>query len=149
MIDILRKLRIGQRVWMVVAVFSLASALGTALMTLNIRELTVTNYHSAVDTGLDTAMRIMRRYHAMADEGRLPTNEAKTYAAEAIRAIRYLNDGYLDITDTWGTVVMNPVDPDLEGSDAMDRKDANGEKFVAHYVNGIEDAGGKMTVRYA
>jgi methyl-accepting chemotaxis protein len=44
---------------------------------------------------------------------------------------------------------MNPVDPDLEGSDAMDRKDANGEKFVAHYVNGIEEAGGKMTVRYA
>ena len=51
-----------------------------------------------------------------------------------IRAMRFGKDGYIFILDENGTVVAQPIKPELEGKNLLQLKDANGVLFVAKLV---------------
>ncbi|SHK38709.1 methyl-accepting chemotaxis protein [Desulforamulus aeronauticus] len=96
--------------------------------------------HKEKDTQIkalvESGYSIVSYYHGLEQKGLLSTLEAQEQAKEAIKTIKYGQDGYLWIDNTDYIVVMHPVDPALDGTNRHDTQDAKGKYLVRDFVDG-------------
>jgi methyl-accepting chemotaxis protein len=96
----------------------------------------------------DTALAVMKKYHAMETSGALSRDQAQTEAKAVISAMRYDNgSGYFWINDMHPRMVMHAVKPEMNGSDLTQNKDPNGKFLFVEFVDVVK-AGGKGFVDY-
>lgn len=81
--------------------------------------------HSAIDSFVD-------------DGDADSVNKAK----EALRTIRFGDDGYMFLYDYDGVNVMHPIKPELEGQNLWDLEDQNGIKLIQQLVQNAQVGGG-------
>ncbi|SOE92562.1 methyl-accepting chemotaxis sensory transducer with Cache sensor [Burkholderia sp. D7] len=77
--------------------------------------------------------------------GTMPEAEAQRRAMDSIRSMRYGNGGYFSISNSEGTLLMNPMRPDLIGKDTSDYKDPNGVYFIRDMIAVIKRDGKGFT----
>lgn len=96
-----------------------------------------------VKSEVQAALSIVQHYYDEEKNGTYTEEEAQAYAKEAVRAIRYNDDGggYIWIDATDGTLVMHPILPEQEGSNRMELEDCNGVKIIQKILE-VADKGG-------
>src|SRR5690606_11403284 len=114
---LLRKIRINQRMWLILIV-SLASLLALTFISLNhLRN----EIHSAQVTKathlVETAHGLLAHFHARELKGELTGEEARRQALEALRGLRYAGNEYFWVNDMNYVMRMHPFAPETEGVD--------------------------------
>ncbi len=90
---------------------------------------------SQVQKNVETAFSIINHYSKLMDSGELSTYEAQDLSKDAIRSLRYDGDNYFWINDMEGTMVVHPLNPDLEGKNLINKQDPQGVYLFKEFVN--------------
>jgi methyl-accepting chemotaxis protein len=95
----------------------------------------------------DAALSILGKFNALQAAGKMDQVTAQKSAIEAIKAIRYGEDGYIWINDLNQTIIMHPTKPELDGKNLTEMKDPNG-KFIFQEFVAIAKSKGRGFVDY-
>ncbi|MGP1683205.1 MAG: methyl-accepting chemotaxis protein, partial [Giesbergeria sp.] len=96
---------------------------------------------TSVRQAVETAHGVIAYFHAQASKGAMTEDEAKKYAKETVRALRYNGNEYFWINDMQPVVVMHPIVPDTEGKDQSQRKDPTGKYLYVEFVKVVKKDG--------
>lgn len=101
-------------------------------------------YQMEIKSQVQAALAEVQSYYNMSQSGELDESEAKELAKEAIRTMRYRDDGsgYMWIDDTDYNLVMHPILPEQEGSNRYDLTDQNGVKIIQNIMKSADAGGG-------
>lgn len=101
-------------------------------------------YKMEIQSQVQSAMAAVQRYYDMSQNGEISEEEAKELAREAVRHMRYREDGsgYLWIDGTDYTLVMHPILTEQEGDNRYDMTDQNGVKVTQNVVSAGQSGGG-------
>lgn len=107
-------------------------------------ETTNDGYNLEIKSEIQSAISIIQSYYDRSQSGELTEEEAKEYAKEVIRGMRYRDDasGYMWIDDTDYNLVMHPILPEQEGNNRYDLTDQNGVKIIQNIMKTAEAGGG-------
>ncbi len=94
-----------------------------------------------LNNNVDIAYSIILEYENLARTGEMSTEEAKTQALARINKLRYDNSNYFWINDLGHTMIMHPINPDLNGKSLADDKDSNGKLIFIEFVNVAKNSG--------
>lgn len=101
-------------------------------------------YRTEIKSEIQTAIAIVKDYYDRSQSGELTEEDAKEYAKEVIRSMRYREDnsGYMWIDDTDYNLVMHPILPEQEGNNRYDLTDQNGVKIIQNIMKSANEGGG-------
>lgn len=133
--DLLRRIKISQRVWLILIV-ALVSMLVLTAASLNhlykqVREAEITKATHLVQT----ASSLLAAYHAKELSGELSSTEARQQAIDALRVLRYSDNDYFWINDMNNVMIMHPFAPETEGVDLGTLGDGNRPNVIVDMVN--------------
>ncbi|MBO8170215.1 MAG: methyl-accepting chemotaxis protein [Thermoanaerobacteraceae bacterium] len=94
------------------------------------------NYDQRIKEQVQSAKSILNHYYKQSQAGVLSEQEAKMRAKEAIRDIRYGENGYFWIDTVDYQLVLLPTAPEKEGMDRSTTQDVNGKYMVKELVDG-------------
>ena len=115
--DFLRRMRITQRLWLILVV-ALASLLILTFLSLNHLRKEVHTAEITKATHLaETARSLMAAYHARELSGELTPEEARSQALAMLRQLRYDGNEYFWVNDMNYVMLMHPFAPETEGKD--------------------------------
>lgn len=103
-------------------------------------------YKMEIKSQVQGAMSVVQSYYDKSQNGELTEKEAQKLAAEAIRAMRYRDDGsgYIWIDGADHVLVMHPILTEQEGTNRYDLTDQNGVKVTQTVVSTAKSGGGYM-----
>lgn len=101
-------------------------------------------YRREIKSEIQTSIAVIQAYYERSQSGELSEEEAKEYAKEDIRYMRYREDnsGYMWIDDTDYNLVMHPILPEQEGNNRYDLTDQNGVKIIQNIMKSANEGGG-------
>ncbi len=102
------------------------------------------DYRTEIKSQVQSAIAVVQGYYDQAADGSLTEEEAKSRAMESIRSMRYRDDGsgYIWIDAVDGTLVMQPILSDQEGTNRIDMTDPNGVKITQGIIDAAESGEG-------
>lgn len=99
-------------------------------------------YDENIKNEIVTAVSILKHYYSDYEAGNVSLEDAKTYAANEIRELRYGEEGYFWIDQSDGTNIVL-LGSDTEGTNRMETKDSQGFQMVKEIIRvAVEDGGG-------
>ncbi|WMJ87548.1 methyl-accepting chemotaxis protein [Anaerocolumna sp. MB42-C2] len=97
------------------------------------------DYDKMIKNEVETAGTIVNYYYDAYNKGTMSEEEAKDSAKEAVKSLRYNEDGYFWIDDTKGYLIAHPIQPEDEGKNRIDIKDPNGVALIKEIISGATD----------
>jgi len=73
--------------------------------------------------------------------GKMPDKELKDILINAVRSVRYGEDGYFWINDLDANIIMHPIKPALEGKNLTNFKDKNGKQIFSEFARVAKTSG--------
>jgi len=73
--------------------------------------------------------------------GKIPDAQLKDILINAVKSVRYGQDGYFWINDLDAKIVMHPIKPHLDGKDLSNFKDKGGKKIFAEFAKVAKTSG--------
>ncbi len=103
-------------------------------------EATLAGYRLEIKSEVQSTIAVLQSEYDMFQNGEKTEEQAKTDAAETIRAMRYRDDnsGYFWIDDTDYILIMHPVLPEDEGKNRYDLEDKNGVMIIQSIMKSCE-----------
>ena len=101
-------------------------------------------YHERYEmlrTQTETAISVLKRYHALEEKGELSRDQAQTAAYDVINDMRFVPDGYYFGYDYAGVRAIYP-DKKGVGKSFAELADSTGNKFIMEIVNKGRAGGG-------
>ena len=115
--DLLRRIRISQRIWLILIV-ALASLLVLTFISLNhLRQEIHTAEITKATHLVETAHTLLASYHAKELSGELSPEQARRQALDTLRGLRYGGNEYFWVNDMNYVMLMHPFAPETEGVD--------------------------------
>ena len=115
--DFLRRVRIAQRLWLILLVALISLGVLTFISLDHLRK----EIHSAEITKAthlaEAAHSLMAGYHAREVSGELSPAQARQQALDALRGMRYDSNEYFWVNDMNYVMLMHPFAPETEGVD--------------------------------
>jgi methyl-accepting chemotaxis protein len=104
-------------------------------------------YKTEIKSQIQAAITIVQHYYDMSQAGTMTVADAQYQAKEAIRAMRYRDDGsgYMWIDDTNYNLVMHPILPQQEGNNRYNLEDQNGVMIIQEIMKAANAGGGYNT----
>lgn len=101
-------------------------------------------YKLTVKSQVQSSIAMVEYCYSLYENGNVPEDEAKAAALNAVRNIRYGDegDGYIWIDDTDYNLVMHPILTDKEGENRYDLTDCNGVKIIQEIIKAADNGGG-------
>lgn len=101
-------------------------------------------YKAEIKSQVQSAMSVIQSYYDRFQGGEITEEEAKNSAKEAVRNMRYRDDGsgYIWIDGTDYVLVMHPVLSEQEGNNRKDLEDKNGVMVTQEVVKAAQSGGG-------
>ena len=101
-------------------------------------------YRTEIKSQIQPSIAIVKWYYDQAQAGKMTEEEAKNYAKEAVRNMRYRDDdtGYMWIDGTDYTLIMHPILTEQEGTNRYDLTDQNGVKIIQDIMKSADAGGG-------
>lgn len=115
--DLLRRIRISQRIWLILVVALISLLVLTFISLDHLRK----EVHAAQITKAthltETAHSLLASFHARELSGELTAGQARELALETLRALRYDGNEYFWVNDMNYVMRMHPMAPETEGVD--------------------------------
>ncbi len=127
-------MRIGTKLNLLIAgmVVGVAAVTGISLYELHTQ---ITNdKQQAIQGIVESGLNVLQHYERQVEQGQISLEAAQRSAKEEISALRYQGSNYLFVVDTNYRMLVQPVQPDLEGHDVSEVKDANGVRVLYELV---------------
>lgn len=101
-------------------------------------------YRTEIKSQVESCITMLQGYYDKAQKGICTEEQAQSMAKEAIRSMRYREDGsgYLWIDATDYTLIMHPILPEQEGTNRKDMEDKKGVMITQETVKAGQDGGG-------
>lgn len=101
-------------------------------------------YRTEIKSQIQSAIALAQNYYDKSQNGEISEEQAKSQTIDAIRNMRYRNDGsgYMWIDDTDYNLVMHPILTDQEGTNRYDLTDQNGVKIIQIIMEKAKEGGG-------
>jgi methyl-accepting chemotaxis protein len=93
---------------------------------------------------VESARSTAQTFHDRAGNGEFDDATAQRLAKDAIRGMRYGDDGYIFIYDEQGTNIVHGPMPEREGKNFIDSKDANGYAYIKDLIATAKSGGGHL-----
>lgn len=122
--DLLRKLHISTRLWLIVVGAAALTIMSTAFALKTERDILYSEKGNSVQLLVDGAHSLVSHYYDLMKSG-MPEAEAKAAAIAAIQKIRYKGN-YFFINDLDGVIVVHGAKPSLNGKNLWTLKDPKG-----------------------
>jgi len=134
-------LTVSKKLWLLVSSAVAGIALLTAIFLLSERTLIMEERKNAIRQEIETASSVIVHFQELAAKGALPEDEAKAKALEAVKAMRFGDNNYYFIFNTQLRMVMQPIKPELEGTDLTENKDPTGKHLFVEMANAVKANG--------
>jgi methyl-accepting chemotaxis protein len=122
----MNRLTLNTKLWAALAVmWLLLLALGT-WNAFHTRSVMMGERRESLQSLVATGEGIVKLYAARAAKGQMSKEDAQTAAKDALRAMRFGQNGYLFIIDSKPQVILNPGLPQTEGNQVGEFKDPDG-----------------------
>lgn len=115
-------------------------------------DMAYSNYENAMNHGYNTEIKsqvqsslaVIEYYYNRYKAGELTETQAKNEAKEAVRKMRYRDDGsgYMWIDASDYTLVMHPILPQNEGQNRYTLEDQNGVMIIQEIMKAADNGGG-------
>ena len=141
MISLLRNIRIGYRLFIVIAI----AALGTLILSL----LTLSEFFNSsyaerqvkAQQLVEVSYSLLSSYHKIYQSGGMSEEDAKKQAISDIRDLRYGDGDYFFIIDHTPSLIMHPIKPELQGKNLDQAADPSGKRLFREMVDIVESQG--------
>ena len=134
------KLSFAQKLWLPL-ILGLLCLFGLSVFdAYRIKEVRLDERKQDLVHATDLALSVVKTYADQAAAGAMTVDNAKKMASEAVRRMRYGENGagYFTILNSQPVVLMHPTLPKLEGKDVGDFKDPNGIRLYQVTVDLIK-----------
>ncbi|APR40216.1 methyl-accepting chemotaxis protein [Paraburkholderia sp. SOS3] len=135
------RLSVNTKLWMALVVTWLGLLILGGWAARESRNTMLSERQGAVQNVVEAAYGVAQQYAKLADEHKMPVEQARAEALERISAMRYPNNGYIIICDSHPTVIMHPVLADMRNRDVTNYKDPNGKLFWLEMVKLAQEKG--------
>lgn len=106
------------------------------------------DFDNIIKTQVENATSLLQEYYNKYKNGEMTETEAKKYAADLIRNLRYGKDGYFWIDTVEGVNVVLLGKKDTEGQNRYEAVDSKGFKFIQEIISNSKKEGGGFTNYY-
>ena len=134
-------LSISKKLGLLIGSALLGVALLAAGFLISERTLVLEERQSGVRQTVEIAHTLVNSFHQMSVQGKMPEDEAKRRALEAMKALRYSGSEYFWINDMHPKMVMHAVKPELDGKDLTENKDPTGKHLFVEFVKTVKASG--------
>jgi methyl-accepting chemotaxis protein len=135
------QLKISARIYLLVALAVVALAISTFLSINNTSTLRSDTRDAELKSIVDTALNIAKGEHAQFQAGKITEQQAMDNAKTAISQMRYRGAEYLFINSLDGVSVMNPITPDIVGTNRSQIPDKNGKLYQLEMIRLVKGPG--------
>jgi|GEM_PF-452477 len=139
--SVLKGLKLQGKLNLIVAIAALGLVFLVGLTTAGSRERLMDEKKAQTKNVVETAHGLITHFHSLFVQGKLKEDEAKHLALEGIRGMRYEEKEYFWINDMNPTMLMHPIQTQLEGKDQSQYADSNGKKLFVESVNVVKAQG--------
>jgi len=139
---------IHPRLLRIVGLLFIAFSILTAYMLNNYHATLMKERQDKTQTLVENAYNLITYYQGKAINEELSIDRAKRYALESIKQLSVNHDGYFWVMDTHPSMVMHPIQPNLDGLDLTDYVGPDGKKLFLDMVN-ISKSKGSGFINYA
>ena len=133
----LASIPIARRMWITIVVAVLCVAAVCLEARLVLKAQVMSERQAKIRASVEAASGLVAYYGKLAEDGKLPVEEAKRSAVNAIRGLRYGEGDYFWINDLHPRMVMHPVKPELEGKDLTNHTDPSGKHLFVEMVRTV------------
>jgi methyl-accepting chemotaxis protein len=139
---------ISRRLGLLVAAAVLVSIVAIAVQLVSMHNAIIHEREAAISSQTEAAISIVKNLAAEADAGRLSKAAAQEQAKAAIRAMRFGKGDYFFAYDYDGLNLVHGGNPKNEGTNMLDRKDANGVQFNVELIAAAKRGGGYVSFQF-
>lgn len=132
---------INSRILLLPILTVVALLVAGALSIISIADITREEHQARARSVVETAVKIVEMFERKAANGEMSEEDAQATAKDALRVIRYDEDGYVAAYTMDGICVVNGLFRNLEGKVLLDLKDANGKKFYEDLIPAAKRGG--------
>ena len=143
-----RRVTIAIRMWVVAGIASVCLA-ALAMYALRVLETRAMEERQAkLRAAVETAYGVVAHFAGLAQEGKLPREEAQKAALKEIGSFRYEGNEYFWVNDLQPRMVMHPMKPELDGKDLTDQADSTGKRFFVEMTQVARSGAGFVEYRW-
>jgi methyl-accepting chemotaxis protein len=135
------QLKISSRIYLLVALFLVALGVLTYVSINSTTSTRAETRDAELKSVAESATAIMAGQYARFQAGEITEEEAQTISKKVVSDMRYRGSEYLFVNDFNGIMVMNPMSPQLVGTDRSQIPDKNGKLFQLEMMNGAKTNG--------
>ena len=140
--QIMNRLTLNTKLWAALAVmWLLLLALGT-WNAFHAKSVMMAERREGLQSLVASGEGIVKLYAARAAKGQMSKEDAQTAAKDALRAMRFGQNGYLFIVDSKPQVILNPGLPQTEGNQVGEFKDPDGVYVYRAIIDGVRRTSG-------
>ncbi|HEX3634465.1 MAG TPA: cache domain-containing protein, partial [Paraburkholderia sp.] len=139
------KLSFVQKLWLPLVLSLLCLAGISIYNAYQTREMRLDERKADLKHASEIAQSVVKTFGDEAAAGAMPVAEAQKRALDSIRNIRYGAGGYFGILNSQLTIVMQPMQPSMNGKNVSDYKDPNGVYMFREMVAVIKRDGQGFT----
>lgn len=138
---LLANTRIATRIYilLLLVVIGIAGIIGLAAS--NIHQSLLQSRNEQTRRLVEVAAGIAQEYVQKAQNGLLAQEDAQKEALAALNALRYDEKEYFWVNDMSGILLMHPLQPQMQGSQLFDIKDAQGKNVFKEMVSIVQTKG--------
>ncbi|WOD12669.1 methyl-accepting chemotaxis protein [Pseudomonas sp. NyZ704] len=134
--NLLRRIKISQRIWLILIVALASMTLLAVVSLLSMRE----EFRQAEITKathlVESAHDMMAYFHSLEVSGELTGEQARQQALAALRGLRYDEKEYFWVNDMDNVMIMHPMAPQTEGMDLTNiNSSTGGSNVIVEMVN--------------
>jgi methyl-accepting chemotaxis protein len=135
------KLSVVQKLWLplILSLFCLAGM--SIYSSFQTRESQLNDRKADLQQATQIALGVVKTYGDQESAGTLTDAQAKARAVDALRSLRFGDNGYFVVVDSHVVVVMSPFHPELTGKDVSQYRDPNGVYVFQGVVDSVKATG--------
>jgi len=141
MLSILERLSIATKLRSLVLVALIGAAAATVFVLAKQYDAMMHERQQATRSVVESAHGVVEWFGKLERDGRLTREQAQAQSLSALKSLRYAGKEYFWVNDMQARVVMHPIKPDLDGTDASGMKDPNGKLLFVEFVKTVERDG--------
>ena len=138
----LRLMKVGTRTQILGALTAIGLLISCAVSLVTIQDNMFNDRKQRIKSLVEAGVGVIEHYQQLSATGKMPEKNAKEAAIDALRYMRFEDGNYLFGFDPDGNYFLMPPNPDFEGTNKFDLKDAQGKYLIRELIVAARAGGG-------